>query len=174
MPRIRLTVQHNPGDPTDDLRYAARLRADLWAHSPVEIDPDSRVHGTHRDADRNTYFEFATGMLDEVERVLIEHGYKDRVTLTVAHDPPGEACQNCGNVAGPVLPAVCPACKHRDIDCCPNCGEDVPRQEYDRIAGDVFRCPHCKRRVRLRLNPSIWRNDGTLNQPVVVTEDAQT
>ena len=62
MPRIRLTIRHNPNDPADDLRYAARVRRDLWAHSPVEIDPDSRVHGTHRDAGRNAYFEFATEM----------------------------------------------------------------------------------------------------------------
>jgi hypothetical protein len=173
MPRIRLTIAHNPDDPSDDLRYAARVRADLWAHSPVEIDPDSRVQGTHRDADRNAYFEFATDMLDEVDRVLAEYGHNDRVARIVVENEPGEACQNCGNIAGPVLPTICPTCHHRDIDPCPNCGEEVPRQEYERISGDLFRCPRCQRRVRLRINPNVWRSDGTLNQPVVFTEDAQ-
>ena len=138
MPRIRLTIRHNPNDPADDLRYAARVRRDLWAHSPVEIDPDSRVHGTHRDAGRNAYFEFATEMPDEVARVLREYGHNDRVTLSSVQVPAGEACQNCGNIAGPVLPTVCPTCHHRDIDPCPNCDEEVPRQEYERSPATSF------------------------------------
>jgi DNA-directed RNA polymerase subunit RPC12/RpoP len=173
MRRIRITIKQNPGDLADDLRYAARVRADLWAHSPVEIDPDSRVHGTHRDTDRNAYFEFTTEFPEEVDRVLREYRHNDRVTLSVIQEINGEACQNCGNIAGPVLPTVCPTCHHRDIDPCPNCGEEVPRQLYDEIAGDLFRCPRCGRRVRLSINPQVWRNDGTLNEPVVVTEDAQ-
>lgn len=36
MPRIRLTIRHNPDDPSEDLRYAARVRTDLWAHSTAE------------------------------------------------------------------------------------------------------------------------------------------
>ena len=68
---------------------------------------------------------------------------------------------------------VCPTCHHRDIDPCPNCAEEVPRQEYEKIAGDLFRCPRCRRHVRLRINPDAWLSDGTLNEPVVVTEDAQ-
>ncbi len=173
MQRIRLTIRHNPDDPSDDLRHAARVRTDLWAHSPVEIDPDSRIHGTHRDPEHNAYFEFATEMLDEVKRVLGEYGHSERVTLTIVQDLAGEACQNCGNIAGPVLPTVCPTCHHRDIDPCPNCGEEVPRQEYERISGDLFRCPRCQRHVRLRINPHVWGTDGMLNEPVVVTEAAQ-
>lgn len=173
MPRIKITVRHNPDDPADDLRYAARVRADLWAHSPVEIDPDSRIHATHRDEDRNAYFEFSTGMLDEVRRVLEEFGHNERVTLTEVEEVTGEACQNCGNVAGPILPTVCPTCRHRDISSCPNCGEEVPRQEYENIAGDLFKCPKCSARVRLKLNPDTFRNDGTLNEPVVIVENAQ-
>lgn len=172
MPRIRLTVRHNPDDPSEDLQYAARLRADLWAHSPVEIDPDSRIHGTHRDTDRNAYFEFTTEMVDVVRRVIEERGHDSRVTLEAVQDEAGEACQNCGNVAGPVLPTVCPSCGHRDIDPCPSCREEVPRQEYEVIAGDLFRCPRCRHRVRFHLNPDLWRSDGTLNEPVVVTQDA--
>lgn len=102
MPRIRLTIRHNPNDPADDLRYAARVRTDLWAHSTVEIDPDSRVQGTHRDAERNAYFEFQTDLPDEVHRVLDEYNHRDRVMIQTAEDAGGEACQNCGNVAGTV------------------------------------------------------------------------
>src|SRR5437870_4020576 len=77
MQRVRVTVRHNPDDPTDDLRRAARVRQDLWAHSPVEVNPGSPRHATHRDGDRNAYFEFATDHLPEVERVLREYGHID-------------------------------------------------------------------------------------------------
>ncbi len=166
--RVKLTIRHNPEDPSDDLRYAARVRRDLWAHSPVEIDPDSKVHGTHRDANRNAYFEFRTEYINEVKRLISDYGHSDRVTIE-ARDEPGEPCQNCGNIAGPVLPTVCPTCHHRDIAPCPNCGEEVPRQEYLLIAGDLFQCPRCCHRIRLQINPDIWRSDGTLNEPVVTT-----
>ena len=65
MQRVRVTVKHNPDDPIDDLRWAARVRRDLWAHSPVEIDPDSPRHGTHRDEQKNAFFEFATDRFPE-------------------------------------------------------------------------------------------------------------
>jgi len=173
MQRLRVTIRHNPDDPADDLRYAARVRSDLWAHSPVEIDPDSRVHGTHRDAERNAYFEFATDMPSEVERVIREFGHAERVAVAVVAEDLGEACQNCGNIAGPVLPPICPTCGHRDIGPCPHCGEEVPRQEYQLISGDLFTCPRCQERVRLHINPDLWLADGTLNQPVVVVEKAE-
>src|SRR5271157_259354 len=89
MQRIRLTIRHNPDDPADDLRYAARVRRDLWAHSLVEIDPDHRVHGTHRDPDRNAYFEFATELPDEVHRVLRDYGHNDRVTFSAVQEHQG-------------------------------------------------------------------------------------
>src|SRR5438046_675798 len=53
--RIRLTVRHNPDDPADDLKQIAKLRRDLWARSPVEVDPDNPAYQTRRDADRNAY-----------------------------------------------------------------------------------------------------------------------
>lgn len=173
MQRIRLTISHNPDDPSEDLRYAARVRSDLWAHSPVEIDPDSRVHGTHRDTLRNAYFEFATNMFPEVERVIRDHGHSERVDVRIVAEDVGEACQNCGNIAGSVLPTVCPTCGHRDIDPCPLCGEEVPRQEYDMVSGDLFTCPRCSKRVRLQINPDLWKTDRTLNEPVVVVENAE-
>ena len=98
MQRVRVTVRHNPEDSTDDLRWAARLRRDLWAHSPVEIDPDSPRHGTHRDANRNAFFEFATDHLPEVQRVMVEFGYSDRAQLEVIQEGNGTECVNCGNI----------------------------------------------------------------------------
>ena len=166
MPRIRITIPRNP----DDLRYAARVRRDLWAHAPVELDPDNRVHGTNRDGQRNAYFEFATEMLPEVERVLQENGHSNRVSLSVVDEDVREACQNCGSRAAPVLPTVCPTCGHRDIDPCPSCQAEVPRQEYVWISGDLFRCPRCNHHLRLQINPDLLKKDGTLNEPVVVTE----
>ena len=109
MQHVRLIVRHNPEDPADDLRWAARVRRDLWAHSPVEVDPDSPIHGTHRDTSRNAYFEFATARLSEVTRVLQEYGYDDRVTLEVGADTAGTQCVSCGNIS-PELFTVCPTC----------------------------------------------------------------
>lgn len=173
MPRIRLTIKHNLQHPTEDLRLAARLRSDLWAHSPVEIDPDSRVHGTHRDRGKNAYLEFVTEFPEQVDRVLEEFGYLDSVTKEIIQEEAGEACQNCGNIAGPILPTICPNCRHRDIDSCPNCRVEVPRQEYEKVFGDIFRCPKCKHRVQLQINPELWKSDGTLNEPVVMVQDAE-
>ncbi len=86
MQRVRITVRHNEADPADDLRCAGRLRRDLWAHSPVEVNPGSPRHETHRDDDHNAYFEFATDMLPEVRRVIAEFGYADRVVINVVQE----------------------------------------------------------------------------------------
>src|SRR5947199_6565447 len=140
MQRVRVIVRHNPEDPADDLRVAARVRRDLWAHSPVEIDPDSPAHGTHRDAARNAYFEFATDRFPEVQRVLQDYGHADRVTAEVVSDTPGSECLNCGNVSTE-LNTVCPNCGFRDIDPCPYCNNEVARLAYTPVYGDLFECP---------------------------------
>lgn len=170
--RIRITVKPT-GDRTNDLRVAANVRRDLWAHSPVEIDPDNPLHGTHRDEQGRAYFEFSTRYPDEVTRVLREHGHDERVEVREVGEPVGQACQNCGNVVGPVLPTVCPNCHFRDISACPVCQHEVPRQSYTRIGGNLFRCPHCHNRVRLRFNEPMFLGDGTYNQPLVVVEQTE-
>src|SRR5258708_33917175 len=81
MKSVRLTIRHNP-EGTEDLRYAAQVRRDLWAHSPVEVIPDCPAHQTHRDAEGNAYFEFATDYFPEVDRTLEKNGHKYRVTVT--------------------------------------------------------------------------------------------
>jgi len=169
--RMRITVRPT-GDRTGDLRVAANVRRDLWAHSPVETDPDNPLQGTHRDDHERAYFEFSTGHPDEVRRVLADHDYAGRVELQVVREPVGQPCQNCGNVVGAVLPTVCPNCHFRDISACPFCHHEVPRQNYTRISGTLFRCPHCRNQVRLRFNEPMFLGDGTYNQPLVVVEQA--
>jgi len=56
---MRVTIKAQD-DRASELRTAADVRRDLWAHSPVEIDPDHPLHGTHRDEEGRAYFELAT------------------------------------------------------------------------------------------------------------------
>jgi hypothetical protein len=166
MQRVRVTVQHNPEDPADDLRRAARVRRDLWAHSPVEIDPDSPFHGTRRDVDRNAYFEFATDRLPEVQRVLREFGHIDRASIEVVAEAAGVECVNCGHLA-PELTTICPSCSFRDVAPCPACQTEVPRLAYVPIAGDLFQCPSCQHRVRLAFADPLFDQNGQYHQPLV-------
>lgn len=172
MKRVRVTVRHNPGDPYDDLRRAARVRQDLWAHSPVEIDPDGQAHGTHRDGEHNAYFEFATDHLSEVERVLREFGHVDRARVEVVEDADGTECVNCGTIS-PQLAAVCPTCGFRDISPCPYCRSEIARLAYLPIFGDLFKCPTCHRRVRFRFHDPLTDANGHYNQPLVLVDPAE-
>jgi hypothetical protein len=172
MKKVRITIAHNAADPADDLRVAAMVRRDLWAHSPVEVDPDSPIHGTHRDKDRNAYFEFATNYPDEVNRVLREYGYTDRAKMHIAEGEVGPECADCGNIAGPVLPTVCPTCGFRDISRCPYCNQEVARQSYLPVAGDLFKCPQCGHRVRLHIHDPLFNAEGYYNQPLIVVTKA--
>jgi DNA-directed RNA polymerase subunit RPC12/RpoP len=170
--RMRVTIRTN-GDRSGELKTAADVRRDLWAHSPVGVDPDHPLYGTHRDQDGSAYFEFATESPEQVRRVIADYRYADKVELTETATLPGEECANCGNVAGPSRPTVCPNCQFRDITPCPSCGEEVPRSSYLRIAGDLFRCPRCTSRVRLRFNSPMFLPDGSYNPPLVVVEEAE-
>jgi hypothetical protein len=167
--RIRLTVCHNPEDPTDDLKQIAKLRRDLWAHSPVEVDPDNPAYQTRRDSDRNPYFEFATQFPGEVRRVLREYGFEGRVTMQDLGEV-GLVCTRCGYLSGFVT--ECPNCKQRDIGPCPHCRQEIPRERYEPVAGDLFVCPNCRRRVRLQFN-ELDNSDRPVSEPVVLVRDAQ-
>jgi hypothetical protein len=169
--RLRITVKPT-GSRFDELRIATDIRRDLWADSSVEIDPDNPLQGTHRDEKGRAYIEFSIGDPDDVARVLQAHGYTERVDMKETQDPLGQPCQNCGNVAGRVLPTVCPNCGFRDVSPCPMCHEEIPRSLYTRIAGDLFRCPHCRNQIRLRFNDPMFLSEGTFNQPLIVTEEA--
>jgi hypothetical protein len=173
MQLIRITIPHNPSDPADDLRRAAQIRRDLWAHSPVEIDPNSEAHGTHRDQkSKDAYFEFATDLLPEVRRVLREFGHNKYARVKVVADGNWAECLNCGKILlEPV--AVCPNCEFRDIEPCPYCDESIPRLEYLSIKGDVFKCPNCHHRVRFRFNDPLFDVGGHVNEPVVLVSRAE-
>jgi hypothetical protein len=173
MKKIRITVRHNPDDPADDLRIASQIRRDLWAHSPVEVDPDSPKHRTHRNADRSAYFEFATNYPDEVQRIIGEFADTQRVSMSVVKEEDGPECTNCGHVAGPILPSVCPSCGFRDISPCPHCKQEVARQAYLPVSGDLFKCPMCQHRVRLQVHDPLLDSNGDYNQPLVVVEGAE-
>jgi hypothetical protein len=168
---MRATIR-SIGDRTEELRTAMDLRRDLWALAPVQVDPDHPLHGIHRDEQGRAYFEFATDAPGEVCRVIERRKDLDGVELSETPPLPGEECANCGNVAGPVLPTVCPNCQFRDISPCPICETEVPRQRYTRIVGDLFRCPHCNNRVGLRFNSPMFLPDGSYSQPLVLVEEA--
>jgi hypothetical protein len=170
---MRMRVAVRPmANRVEELRIAGHVRQELWAHSPVEVDPDHPLHGTHRDNNGRAYFEFVTTMPDEVRRVLNARGFADRVDLIETPSIPGEECANCGNVSGPVLPSVCPNCDFRDISPCPACQREVPRSQYMKISNNLFRCPRCQNQVLLRFNEPMFLSDGRYNQPIVVVEEA--
>lgn len=77
-----------------------------------------------------------------------------------------DECLNCGNVADKPF-CKCPSCGHVEIAPCAYCGENVPRLEYRDAEGELSRCPRCGERVRMAFKDPLWRDDGTLNEPVV-------
>lgn len=167
--RIRLTVRHKPGDPTEDLKQIAKLRHDLWAYSLVEVDSDNPASQTHRDPHQNAYFEFATQFPGEVTRVLHQYGFEDRATMQDLGDV-GLVCTRCGSFSGFVT--ECPNCKQRDIGPCPHCHQEIPRERYEPVADDLFLCPNCGWRVRLHFN-ELDSSDRPVSEPVVLVKDAQ-
>jgi hypothetical protein len=167
---VRLTIRHNPQDPEDDLRQAARLRYDLWAHSPVGVDEQNPFCETRWDAARNAYFEFPTEFPGEVRRVLREYGHEGRVTMEDLGEV-GLVCPKCGFLGGYVT--VCPNCEHRYIDPCPHCGHEIATDHYGRTSDDLFICPNCRRRVRFQFNPEFDNRNVSVPEPVILVEDAQ-
>jgi hypothetical protein len=170
--RMRATIR-SIGDRIEELQTATDLRRALWSRSLVRVDPDHPLQGIHRDEGGRAYLEFATDDPDEVRRVIERTDYSNRVGLNDTPPLPGEECANCGNVAGPVLPTVCPNCQFRDISPCPICETEVSRSRYTRISGELFLCPHCNNRVRLRFSSPMFLPDGSYNQPLVVVEEAE-
>ena len=79
--RIRVVVRKHDDDPAKDLEVAGRLRFDLWAHSPVEVDPDDPSCATRRNSDGEAFFEFDTDVPDEVRRVVRDYGHAEAVRL---------------------------------------------------------------------------------------------
>lgn len=171
MQRIRITASEN-GDPSTGPNRLTILRRDLYMHSPVEIDPDNPAHQTHRDERNRAYFEFSTDFVNEVTRVLRDFGHEGHVVAESVAGPAGEPCHKCGYVAHAPKPSVCPNCKFRDIGPCPHCHQEISREAYKPVSGDLFRCPTCEAIVRLSFNDPLLRSDGSYSQPVVLVEEA--
>jgi predicted RNA-binding Zn-ribbon protein involved in translation (DUF1610 family) len=165
--RMRLTIRLT-GDRTRDLMTAAAVRRELLTCVPVEIDPYYPLHGTHRDVKGQAYFEFATDYPERVLRFVEQYG--DCYEVTEVTGEFGQECVKCGNVAGDVLPSVCPNCGFRDISPCPNCRRLNDRTKYIQLEGDLFLCPTCQTRVRLHYNDPLFLVDGEYNQPLVVVQ----
>jgi predicted RNA-binding Zn-ribbon protein involved in translation (DUF1610 family) len=173
MKKVRITVTRQSDDPSEGLRIASQVRRDLWAHSPVEVSPDSKAHATRRDPNGRAFFEFATNHFDEVERVIRDFGHGASVQLNIIEDAAAETCVRCKQPVGVMPPTVCPHCNFREISACPHCNHEISRLAYTKFAGDVFRCPQCDHFVRLRFHEPLQDSDGELCEPLVIVEKAQ-
>jgi hypothetical protein len=168
--RMRATVKPKC-DRLGELRTAESLRQELGARPGIEMDLEHPLQGIHRDEEGRAYFEFATRFPADFRQIVEQRDHAGEFELTEAPPLPGEECVNCGNVAGPVLPSVCPNCHFRDISPCPICGNEVSRILYIRMSGDLYRCPKCKNTMRLRFNSPMFLPDGSYNQPLVLVEE---
>jgi hypothetical protein len=176
MPRIRTTIV-NTDDRKEQLRRAFRVRQDVIENLDVFLDPEYPLQGVHRDDRQRAYFEVAADRADAVRELLRAQGHDRYTEVSVPNHPNGEPCVNCGNIAGPKLPPVCPNCGFRDIASCPICDADVARQDYRKIAGSLFECPDPEgkgiHRVRLAFHDPLFHADGTYRQPLVVVYPAE-
>jgi hypothetical protein len=176
MPRIRTTIV-NTEDRKEQRRRAWRVRQDLIENLMVSLDPEYPLEGVHSDDQKRAYFEVAADRVDAIRGLLHARGHDGYTEVSVPDHPNGEPCANCGNIAGPERPPVCPNCGFRDIAPCPTCGAEVAREAYRKIAGSLFECPDPKgegaHRVRLAFNVPLLQEDGTFRQPLVVVYPAE-
>jgi len=170
--RVTIRIPPHTDEPGKELEIAASIRRDLYAHGPIEIDPDAPEFSTLRDSDGWAYFVFTTAHQSAVKHLLDRFGYSDKIELIVAAADTGETCLNCGQPYEPMMPTVCLNCGFRDISPCPQCGEDIPRLAYIKIAGNLHRCPACVARVRMRFNDPLTEPNGHYAEPQVIVEDA--
>jgi hypothetical protein len=176
MPRYRIRIVNVP-DRTDQLRRATRVWQDLIEHDQVWLDPDHPLQGVHCDTEGHSYFEFAAESREAISGVLVRDGYSAYTELTETEDPLGQPCQDCGNVAGPILPPQCPNCGFVDIGRCPICNEWNSRRRYDHISGSLYYCPTrsedgARHRVRLVYNEPLINLDGSFKQPLILVKEA--
>jgi len=175
MSRYRVTISGGP-EGIGQLRCATELRDELIDRGQVWVDPEFPLQGIHRNSEGMPYFEFTTTNREAISDVLNRAENGEHARLTETDEPLGEPCQDCGNIAGSVLPPVCPNCGFLDISPCPVCGENHARQNYEKISGNLFYCPTrrggVRHRVRLIFNEPMFRPDGRFNQPLVLVKEA--
>ncbi|MGO8752244.1 MAG: hypothetical protein ACLQNE_40410 [Thermoguttaceae bacterium] len=170
--QVTIRIAPDRKRPGNELDLAAKIRRDLYAHGPIEIDPDSAEFSTRRDKDGWASFSFITAHHRFVYEILDRFGYRDKVELIVQAVDAAEMCLKCGKRYVPIMPTVCDDCGFRDISPCPRCGEEIPRGAYIRITGNLHRCPACAARVRLRFSDPLFEPNGQYAQPVVIVEEA--
>lgn len=174
MPRFRIRIV-NVADRIEQVQCAIRVREDLIRQAPVWLDPEHPLEGVHRDLTGRAYLELAADNREIISAVLTRNAHAAYTELTETEESIGEPCQDCGNIAGPVQPPVCPNCEFRDIGPCPVCGVLHSRQEYEEVRGDVCICPTrnngTRHRVRLMFNDPLILPDGRYNQPLVLVKD---
>ena len=175
MPRYHIRIV-NVADRVKEATLAINVREALIKQAPVWIDVEHPLEGIHRDTEDHSYFEFAAENLEVIDNTLEQLDCRNSIELTETDALLGDPCEWCGNIAGPVRPAVCPNCEFKDIAPCPVCGQRHPRQNYENIRGNLYYCPSrrngSRHRVRMCFNDPIFLPDGSLNEPLVLVSDA--
>jgi len=171
MTRTRTTII-DVDDRREQLRLAGQVMQELIEGLPVYLDPEYPLQGINRDEKGRPYLEFATEDPERVKSFLREHGHEKHTEVTPWHEPLGDPCVRCGNIAGPTRPTVCPNCGFRDIEPCPICGAEVPRSGYRRLEGSVHVCPHPRNgryhKVHVAFNEPLITLDGSFTEPLVI------
>ena len=169
MQTVRITLaMRDETDPSRDLRTISAIRQDLWSRSPLEVSPGSKEHSTRRNQEGYAFFEFATNHPDLVTNVLEQCGYLSKVLIDFDNNPQIVTCEHCGKPVGGRTPNVCPYCGYRDISPCPHCLQEIDREAYLDVAGDILKCPVCNRFVRISFAKSL--NE----EPAVIVTKAET
>lgn len=167
MQTVRITLTTRDTDPSKDLRILSEIRKVLWSKSPLEVSPGSKEHGARRNPEGYAFFQFASNHLDLVATVLEKYGYFSQVTIDFDANPLAVSCERCKKPVGDRTPSVCPHCKYRDISPCPYCNQEIAREAYVEVAGDIMKCPSCGHRVRIAFAPSLS------DEPAVIVSMAE-
>ena len=161
MSRFRVTVVA-PADRREQFPRGSRILQDLAGQLAVRLDPQHPLPGIHRDELGRAYFELSTEEVDRVEQILEAGGRAGYTRLTTPDDSLGEPGENCGNIAGPVQPSVCPNRGFHEIAPCPVCGRLHSRTHYEKLSGSLLLCPTLdgglRHRVRLAFNDPMFNN----------------
>jgi hypothetical protein len=158
--RVKVYVEATENASADLLRLG-KVRHALWHDGLVEGAP----LGAHRDRNGRPFFIFR--FRGDIKRVREALDPMLEALVEVTDEADSDECINCGNRPGDPLPTVCRNCEFRDISPCPSCRQEVPRQSYDTVAGDLFRCPRCNAHVRMEFNPNLFDEAGHLREPAV-------
>ena len=169
--KVTIYAKSNAEQPGAELSLLSKIRRDLYAHGPIEIDPDAKDFSTRRDQDGKAYFQFVTEFWDLAKQILDRFQYSSKVDVKL-QQVEGEQCLNCGTTHKPVAPPICDNCGFREITACANCHHEISRSEYIRVSGNLYRCPNCAARVRLTFADPLTMPNGNPSEPSIFVEEA--